>query len=125
MTNERYLFSSESVTEGHPDKVADQISDGVLDAILADDPMGRVACEVLCKDGQVVLAGEITTAADPNYEKITRETITRIGYTDSSEPFSAEAAILKSSLSLISVETTSVTLGLPSVIVPVLSITTV
>ncbi|NCB15665.1 methionine adenosyltransferase [Aminivibrio sp.] len=81
MTNERYLFSSESVTEGHPDKVADQISDGVLDAILKDDPMGRVACEVLCTTGMVMVAGEITTQTYVDIPKIARDIVKEIGYT--------------------------------------------
>jgi len=75
LTSERYLFSSESVTEGHPDKVADQISDGVLDAILKDDPMGRVACEVLCTTGMVMVAGEITTQTYVNIPKIARDIV--------------------------------------------------
>jgi S-adenosylmethionine synthetase len=78
----RYLFTSESVTEGHPDKLADQISDAVLDAILKDDPQGRVACETLLTTGLVLLAGEITTETYVDVPKIVRETITRIGYTD-------------------------------------------
>ena len=78
-----YLFTSESVSEGHPDKVADQISDAVLDAILAQDPRGRVACETLVSTGLVVISGEITTKADINYMDIARETIKRIGYDDS------------------------------------------
>jgi S-adenosylmethionine synthetase len=81
LTNERYLFSSESVTEGHPDKVADQISDGVLDAILKDDPMGRVACEVLCTTGMVMVAGEITTQTYVDIPKIARDIVKEIGYT--------------------------------------------
>ena len=81
MTSERYLFSSESVTEGHPDKVADQISDGVLDAILKDDPMGRVACEVLCTTGMVMVAGEITTQTYVDIPKIARDIVKDIGYT--------------------------------------------
>jgi S-adenosylmethionine synthetase len=81
LTNERYLFSSESVTEGHPDKVADQISDGVLDAILKDDPMGRVACEVLCTTGMVMVAGEITTQTYVDIPKIARDIVKDIGYT--------------------------------------------
>ena len=72
MKKERYLFSSESVTEGHPDKVADQISDGVLDAILKDDPRGRVACEVMCTTGLVLVAGEITTSTYVDIPKIAR-----------------------------------------------------
>lgn len=79
MSND-YLFTSESVSEGHPDKVADQISDAVLDAILEQDPAARVAAETLCNTGLVVLAGEITTSANVNYIDIARETIKRIGY---------------------------------------------
>ncbi|MBO4790314.1 MAG: methionine adenosyltransferase [Oxalobacter sp.] len=75
-----YLFTSESVSEGHPDKVADQISDAVLDAILEQDPAARVAAETLCNTGLVVLAGEITTSANVNYIDVARETIKRIGY---------------------------------------------
>lgn len=78
---ENFIFSSESVTEGHPDKIADQISDGVLDAILKDDPMGRVACEVLVSTGLVVVAGEISTKTYVDIPKIARETINAIGYT--------------------------------------------
>ncbi|MCE1169800.1 methionine adenosyltransferase [Azovibrio restrictus] len=75
-----YLFTSESVSEGHPDKVADQISDAILDAILAQDPAARVAAETLCNTGLVVLAGEITTHANVDYIQVARETIKRIGY---------------------------------------------
>ena len=78
-----YLFTSESVSEGHPDKVADQISDGVLDAILAQDPKARVACETLVSTGLVVISGEITTHATVNYIDIAREVIKRIGYNSS------------------------------------------
>ncbi len=78
-----YLFTSESVSEGHPDKVADQISDAVLDAILDQDPHGRVACETLVSTGLVVISGEITTKADINYMDIARATVKRIGYDDS------------------------------------------
>ncbi len=77
-----FLFTSESVSEGHPDKVADQISDAVLDAILRQDKHSRVAAETLVKDNLVVLAGEITTRAHVNYDEVARETIKRIGYTD-------------------------------------------
>jgi S-adenosylmethionine synthetase len=77
-----YLFTSESVSEGHPDKVSDQISDAVLDAILAQDPKSRVAAETLCTTGLVVLAGEITTHANVEYIQVARETIKRIGYDD-------------------------------------------
>jgi S-adenosylmethionine synthetase len=76
------LFTSESVTEGHPDKIADQISDAILDAILEQDPEGRVACETLVTTGLAIVAGEITTKAKVNYKKIVRETIEEIGYTD-------------------------------------------
>jgi S-adenosylmethionine synthetase len=78
----RYLFTSESVTEGHPDKLADQISDAVLDAILAEDPEGRVACETLVTTGVVLVAGEITTTTYVEIPKVVRETVTSIGYTD-------------------------------------------
>src|SRR5246127_2691899 len=77
-----YLFTSESVTEGHPDKVADQISDGVLDAVLRDDPTGRVACETLVNTGLVVVSGEITTTTYVDIQDVARETVKRIGYTD-------------------------------------------
>ncbi len=77
-----FLFTSESVSEGHPDKVADQISDAILDAILAQDKRSRVAAETLVKDNLVVLAGEITTGARVNYDEVARKTIRRIGYTD-------------------------------------------
>ena len=78
-----YLFTSESVSEGHPDKVADQISDSVLDAILAEDPKGRVACETLVSTGLVVISGEITTKAHINYREIAQEAVRRIGYDNS------------------------------------------
>lgn len=75
-----FLFTSESVSEGHPDKVADQISDAVLDACIAGDPMSRVAAETLCTTGLVVLAGEITTGANVDYIGLTRDVLKRIGY---------------------------------------------
>ena len=75
-----YLFTSESVTEGHPDKIADQISDGVLDAVLADDPYGRVACETLVNTGLVVVSGEISTNSYVDISRLARETIIDIGY---------------------------------------------
>ncbi|MBS1793950.1 MAG: methionine adenosyltransferase [Acidobacteria bacterium] len=84
MSNAKFLFTSESVTEGHPDKIADQISDAVLDAILEQDPMGRVACETLVTTGLAVIAGEITTNARVNYKQIVRGTIDDIGYNDAS-----------------------------------------
>jgi S-adenosylmethionine synthetase len=86
-----FLFTSESVTEGHPDKVADQISDGILDAVLAQDPYARVACETLVNTGLVVLSGEISTTAQFDAQEIARETIRKIGYTDGNLGFSADA----------------------------------
>jgi S-adenosylmethionine synthetase len=86
-----YLFTSESVTEGHPDKVADQISDGVLDAVLADDKDGRVACETLVNTGLVVVSGEISTETWVDIPEIARETIREIGYTDADLGFSADS----------------------------------
>ena len=83
----RYIFSSESVSEGHPDKVSDYISDSVLDACLEQDKYSRVACETLCKSDTVVLAGEITTNATLDYDQIVRQAVKDIGYTDVAEPF--------------------------------------
>jgi len=85
-----YMFTSESVTEGHPDKMADQISDAVLDAVMKEDPTGRVACEVLVTTGVCVVAGEITTAAHLDIPKLARETIRDIGYTDAAYGFDCE-----------------------------------
>lgn len=86
-----HIFTSESVTEGHPDKIADQISDAVLDRLLTEDPHSRVACETLIKTGYVNLAGEITTKAqNVNYSQVVRDTIREIGYTDSSMGFDAD-----------------------------------
>ncbi len=79
--NSEFLFTSESVTEGHPDKICDQISDAVLDAVLAEDPRGRVACESMVKDRAVYVMGEITTSAQPDIEKLVRDTVRGIGYT--------------------------------------------
>jgi S-adenosylmethionine synthetase len=86
-----FLFTSESVTEGHPDKIADQISDGVLDAVLRDDPGGRVACETLVNTGLVVVSGEITTTTYVDIQEVARQTIRRIGYTDADLGFSADS----------------------------------
>jgi len=91
LPDNEYLFTSESVTEGHPDKVADQISDGVLDAVLRVDPGGRVACETLVNTGLVVVSGEITTETYVDIQEIARETIRRIGYTDADLGFSADS----------------------------------
>ncbi|MEK2687577.1 methionine adenosyltransferase [Bdellovibrio sp. GT3] len=82
-----YLFTSESVSEGHPDKMADQISDGILDAILAQDPKGRVACETLLTTGLIVVAGEITTSAKVNFSEVARDVVKRIGYDHSDKGF--------------------------------------
>src|SRR5918912_1027410 len=86
-SDSEYLFTSESVTEGHPDKMADQISDGVLDAVMRDDPEGRVACETLVNTGLVAVSGEISTTTYVDVPKIVRETIDRIGYNDASYGF--------------------------------------
>ena len=85
-----FLFTSESVSEGHPDKVADQISDAILDAIIAQDPVSRVACETLVTTGMAMIAGEITTSAYVDMPKIVRQTIKEIGYDDSSIGFDYE-----------------------------------
>ena len=90
MNSPRYLFTSESVSEGHPDKMCDQISDAVLDAILAEDPLARVACEVATTTGLVVVMGEITTSAYVDIDRIVRDTIRDIGYTRSDFGFDAE-----------------------------------
>src|SRR6266576_2501405 len=89
MAAREFLFTSESVTEGHPDKVADQISDTVLDAVLAEDPEGRVACETLITTGLVVVAGEISTNTYVDIPRLVRERITEIGYTHSEWGFDA------------------------------------
>jgi S-adenosylmethionine synthetase len=96
MTN--FLFTSESVTEGHPDKVADQISDAILDAIIKDDPRGRVACECLVTTGLAFIAGEITTECYVEMSKIARETIKEIGYNDSAMGFDWETCAIMSSI---------------------------
>ncbi len=89
MSHDRYLFTSESVSMGHPDKMADQISDGILDEILAQDPHARVACETLLTTGLVVVAGEITTKANVNYPDVVRKVVEDIGYTSSEMGFDA------------------------------------
>lgn len=87
---ERRLFTSESVSEGHPDKIADQISDGILDAILAKDPLARVACETTVTTGLVLVVGEISTTTYVDIQKVVRETIRKIGYTRAKFGFDAD-----------------------------------
>ena len=87
---DKYIFTSESVTEGHPDKICDAISDAVLDACMEQDPMSRVACETMASTGFVVICGEITTKAVINYQKIVRDTVREIGYVDSRIGFDAD-----------------------------------
>ena len=94
----RHLFTSESVTEGHPDKIADQISDSVLDAILAEDPNGRVACETLVTTGLAILAGEVTTTCYVDFQKIVRDTIRDVGYTRAKFGFDYETCAVVSAI---------------------------
>jgi S-adenosylmethionine synthetase len=101
-----YLFTSESVTEGHPDKMADQISDAVLDAVLKQDPKGRVACETLLKTGYVMIAGEITTTARLDYPKLARAAVERIGYTSGEMGFDSHTCAV-----LVSVDQQSPDIG--------------
>ena len=93
-----HLFTSESVSEGHPDKIADQISDAVLDAILEQDPKARVACETYVKTGMVMVGGEITTKAWVDIEEITRKTVREIGYTSSDMGFDANSCAVISAI---------------------------
>jgi S-adenosylmethionine synthetase len=96
--NRKFLFTSESVTEGHPDKIADQISDAVLDAVLTVDPTGRVACETLVTTGLVMVAGEITTTAVLDYSELARDVVRDVGYTRAKYGFDAETCAVISSL---------------------------
>ena len=89
----RKLFTSESVTEGHPDKICDQIADNILDALLKEDPESRVACEVTATTGLIHIMGEITTKAFVDYEKIARNTLRNIGYTSSEIGFDADTVL--------------------------------
>src|SRR6266704_4679849 len=98
MPTHRHVFTSESVTEGHPDKIADQISDSILDAILAEDPTARVACETLVTTGLAVIAGEITTTARVDFTKVARDTIREIGYTRAKFGFDSETCSVLSAL---------------------------
>ena len=93
-----FVFSSESVGEGHPDKVADLISDSVLDACLAQDPNSRVACETMVKSNMVILAGEITTKAKINYEQVVRDAIRDVGYVNSDDVFHADQVFINNYL---------------------------
>jgi S-adenosylmethionine synthetase len=90
LPDNEYLFTSESVTEGHPDKIADQISDGVLDAVLSDDPYGRVACETLVNTGLIVVSGEISTDTYVDIQQVARETVRRIGYDNAAYGFDCD-----------------------------------
>ena len=94
----RYVFTSESVTEGHPDKIADQVSDAVLDAVLSEDPNGRVACETLLTTGLIMLAGEITTTATPDFVGVAREAVRDVGYTRGKYGFDADTCAVLSAL---------------------------
>src|SRR5438477_1355707 len=98
MADHRTLFTSESVTEGHPDKIADQISDAILDAVLAEDPVGRVACETLVTTGMAMIAGEITTKTYVDFPSIVRATIKEIGYTRAKYGFDSESCAVISSI---------------------------
>jgi S-adenosylmethionine synthetase len=97
---QRYTFTSESVSEGHPDKVSDYIADSILDAHLEQDPDARVASEVLCKESTLVIAGEITSRAEVDASSVARTAIREIGYTDETEPFNADNVKILSFLSL-------------------------
>jgi len=98
MTTQRHLFTSESVTEGHPDKIADQISDAILDAVMAEDPLGRVACETLVTTGLAMISGEITTKTYVDFPSIVRNTIREIGYTRAKYGFDSETCAVISSI---------------------------
>src|SRR5687767_15934352 len=98
LNNGRHFFTSESVTEGHPDKIADQISDAVLDAVLRDDPLGRVACETLVTTGLAFIAGEISTQTYVDFRSVVRQTIQEIGYTRAKFGFDSETCAVISSI---------------------------
>ncbi len=100
----KYFFTSESVTEGHPDKVADQISDSILDAILAQDKDARVACETLVTTGMAFIAGEISTTGYADFQQIVRDTIREIGYVHSDMGFDADTCAVISSIDKQSVD---------------------
>ncbi|MGH9847721.1 MAG: methionine adenosyltransferase, partial [Blastocatellia bacterium] len=94
----RFLFTSESVTEGHPDKICDQISDAILDAVLAQDPKGRVACETFAATGLIMIGGEITTSAVIDYQRIARETVRAIGYDNAAYGFDCDTCAVISAI---------------------------
>ena len=98
MSATHYLFTSESVSEGHPDKVADRISDAILDAIIAEDKQGRVACETMVTTGMAIIAGEITTSCWVDMPQIVRDTIKEIGYNDSTMGFDWETCAVMASI---------------------------
>ncbi len=98
MSSGKYLFTSESVSMGHPDKLADQISDGVLDALIAEDPYSRVACETMVTTGMAMIAGEITSKAEINYPKIVRDVIRKVGYTDDEMGIAADTCAILTSI---------------------------
>src|SRR5215475_9078419 len=100
MPLQNFVFTSESVSEGHPDKMCDQISDGILDALLREDPESRVACETLAKTGMIVVAGEITTRAQLNYADVARDIVRDIGYTSSTLGFDAETCAVLTAIGL-------------------------
>ena len=94
----QYLFTSESVTEGHPDKIADQVSDGIVDAVLAQDPTGRVACETMLTTGLVMIAGEITCTGSTDFTEVVRDVIRDVGYTRAKFGFDADTCAVLSSI---------------------------
>ncbi|MDX1390097.1 MAG: S-adenosylmethionine synthetase N-terminal domain-containing protein, partial [Acidobacteriota bacterium] len=98
MGSQRHLLTSESVTEGHPDKMCDQISDAILDSILEQDPNGRVACETLVTTGLVMISGEITTAGYVDFPKVARKTVEEIGYDDADYGFDAHTCSVISTI---------------------------
>ena len=98
MGNNKYLFTSESVSMGHPDKLADQISDGVLDAIFAQDPASRVACETMVTTGIAIIAGEVSTNAQVDFQQVVRDVIRDVGYTDDDMGISADTCAVMVSL---------------------------
>src|SRR5512147_126292 len=98
MNSARYLFTSESVTEGHPDKLCDQVSDAVLDACLEQDPMSRVACETATKTGFVILLGEITTNAFVNFDELVRKVVKEIGYDNTDKGFDGHTCAVLSAI---------------------------